>query len=483
MPYSKVRIALIIIFIVLGFNNTQAQVAIGTTNTPANQSAMLDVQSTSKGLLFPRMTSAQRRAIVNPAAGLVVYDTEKQALYLFNGLWKAIAVTESSILPNASITGIEAPDGVSGDIFGYNVKISGNYAIAGASQDDIGSNTDQGSAYVYKFENGAWTFMQKLVANDGAAGDNFGGGLAIDSNNIIVGANNDDVGENLNQGSAYVFKMEGGVWVQKQKLTGSNASSGDIFGGYAAIKKGVAVIAASLDDIGIATDAGSAYIFKLNDSTGIWNETQKVYPNDGTSGDNFANSIFISGDKIIISAIYDDVNGSSRKGSAYIFTNQNNTWVQTAKIIANDGASLDYFGTNVAIQGVFALVGAFGADGSYGNQGACYLYKLETGVWVQKQKVFAADASANGFFGNSVGISNNYVIIGGHGGSGLRGAAYLFELNPASSTMTQLQKITAADQADNDYFGYFSDISNYNIIMGAYGKNGQRGKVYFKSID
>ena len=146
------------------------------------------------------MTSAQTRAITNRAAGLVVYDTKKQALYLFKGLWKAIAVTEGSFPSAASITGLEAFDGISGGLFDYNVKISGNYAIAGASQDDIGSNVDQGSAYVYKFESGSWTFMQKLVANDGAAGDNFGGGLAIDSNYIIVGANNDDIGENVNQG-------------------------------------------------------------------------------------------------------------------------------------------------------------------------------------------------------------------------------------------------------------------------------------------
>ncbi|MEO7311352.1 MAG: FG-GAP repeat protein [Chitinophagaceae bacterium] len=478
------KTAKFILIFLLGFhsNGLMSQVSVSKTNTPPDPSAILDVQSTEKGLLFPRMTSIQRRAVVNPAAGLVVFDTDKQALYLYNGVtWKRLTVSDLSSTTTA--TGNDASDGASGDKFGNNVKISGKYAVAAAFLDDINGNTDQGSAYVFKYENGAWTQMQKLVADDGAAGDNFGGGVAIDSNYIIVGSIYDDIGENSNQGSAYVFKLENGVWVQKQKITGSNAVSGDSFGWNISIKKGLAVITAALDDIGTATDAGSAFIFALNDTTGMWVETQKIFANDGTSGDNFGNTACISGDKMIITAIYDDVNSIARRGSAYIFTNQSGNWVQTAKLIASDGAYEDYFGTNAAIQGDFALVGAYAADATYGNQGACYLFKLESGVWVQKQKLFAGDPVGSGFFGNSVSMKDNYALVGGHGGPSLQGSAYVFQLNPVTSNLSQIQKITAADAASNDYFGFASDISNGNIIIGAWGKNSQRGKVYFKTVD
>lgn len=459
-----------------------AQVSVGTPNTPPDPSAMLDIQSTAKGFLFPRMTSAQRRSISNPAAGLVVFDTERQTLYLYNGTtWKALSVTDIS--NTTTVSGTEVPDGATGDALGSNVKLSGNYAVLSAYTDDIGANTDQGSAYVYKFENGAWTFMQKLIANDGAAGDNFGGGVAIDSNYIMIGAFNDDIGENIDQGSVYVFKLESGVWNQKQKLTGSNGGPGDIFGINIAMNNGNAVVGASRDDIGIATDAGSAYIFKLNDTTSTWTELQKVYPADGTAGDNFGNWVAISGGKIVITAINDDANGTYRKGSTYIYSQQTGNWVQTAKLVANDGAYNDNFGTHASIQGDFVLVGAYNADGTYTNQGACYLFKFESNVWVQKQKIIALDPSTNGFFGQTASLKDNYAIIGAHGVNGLAGAAYVFQLNPANSTMTQLQKITATDAVSNDYFGYSTDIGNYNIIIGAYGKNGQRGKVYFKTID
>ena len=481
MPSLKIVIAAFILFSTFGFY-ASGQVSVGSANTPPDPSAMLDIKSTDRGVLFPRMSSLQRRNIANPAAGLVVYDSDRQALYLYTGqMWKAVAVTDISTISTAA--GFEAGDGVAGDAFAINVRIFGNYAVAGAYNDDIGSNADQGSATVYKFENGGWLPMQKLVASDGAASDFFGGSMAMDSGLIIIGAYGDDVGENINQGSAYVFKLESGVWVQKQKLTSPGASNGDAFGSSLSISNGSVVITAYQDDIGAATDAGSAYVFKLNDSTGVWTETQKFYPNDGTSGDAFGNTVCMKGDKMIVTAFYDDVSSVYHRGSAYIYTFQSGSWVQTAKLVAADGQNNDVFGTNAAILGDFALVGAYNADGTYANQGACYLFKLEGGIWVQKQKIFAVDATTNGFFGQSVAMRDNYAIVGAHGVNGLMGAAYILQLNPATSNLTQLQKITPLDGASNDYFGFSSDIHNGNVVIGAYGKNSLKGKVYFKSID
>ncbi len=62
------------------------QVGIGT-NTP-NASSMLEVKSTDKGILFPRMSSTQRNAITAPAVGLYVFDTNTNSLWYYNGsLW------------------------------------------------------------------------------------------------------------------------------------------------------------------------------------------------------------------------------------------------------------------------------------------------------------------------------------------------------------------------------------------------------------
>ncbi|MEO1435828.1 MAG: hypothetical protein AAFV80_09855 [Bacteroidota bacterium] len=77
---KKTRISLLLLFLCLSCSLTWAQVAINGDNSNPDASAMLDVQSTDKGLLIPRMTTAQRDAISNPAVGLMVFTTDDGCL-------------------------------------------------------------------------------------------------------------------------------------------------------------------------------------------------------------------------------------------------------------------------------------------------------------------------------------------------------------------------------------------------------------------
>lgn len=70
------------------------QVAINTDQSPPESSAMLDVKSSGKGFLPPRMTTGQMNAISGPSNGLIVYNTTTQALYWYSGTaWKQIGET------------------------------------------------------------------------------------------------------------------------------------------------------------------------------------------------------------------------------------------------------------------------------------------------------------------------------------------------------------------------------------------------------
>jgi hypothetical protein len=106
---KKYQNNLTILFIIfLGFN-VFAQVGIGTT-TPAN-SSMLDIQSTTKGVLIPRMTTAQRTVIASPANGLLIFDTDTKSFWFYNGTatapaWKEL-VSGSSIVDANGDTKVE----------------------------------------------------------------------------------------------------------------------------------------------------------------------------------------------------------------------------------------------------------------------------------------------------------------------------------------------------------------------------------------
>ena len=78
-------LAIILIFSLLLTNILTAQVSISMDNSTPDASAMLDVQSTTKGMLIPRLTTAQRSGIASPATGLMVFDSDTASFWFYNG--------------------------------------------------------------------------------------------------------------------------------------------------------------------------------------------------------------------------------------------------------------------------------------------------------------------------------------------------------------------------------------------------------------
>ncbi|MFB3390022.1 hypothetical protein [Flavobacterium sp. LAR06] len=95
-------------FIALSFNTAYSQVGIGTTTPHA--SAILDISSTNKGLLIPRLTTAQRNAIASPAAGLLVYNTTTHCEEFYAGagwisMCERIEITVQPVAPSVQCAG------------------------------------------------------------------------------------------------------------------------------------------------------------------------------------------------------------------------------------------------------------------------------------------------------------------------------------------------------------------------------------------
>jgi FG-GAP repeat len=141
--------------------------------------------------------------------------------------------------------------------FGHSIAISGDTVVVGTPVDAIGSK-DQGSAYVFVRDSGPWRQQQKLTAGDFAAdGDLFGQSVAISGDTIVVGAPRDDIGSNKDQGSAYVFARNGESWNQLRNLAADDGALGDKFGVSVAISGNTVVVGAHYND----KRQGSAYAF------------------------------------------------------------------------------------------------------------------------------------------------------------------------------------------------------------------------------
>ena len=138
---------------------------------------------------------------------------------------------------------------------GFSVSASGNFALIGAPLDDD-NGADSGSAYVYQNVLGAWIPVTKLNAPDGAVDDNFGFSVSISGNIALIGSPNDD-DTGADSGSVYVYENIAGTWTFVTKLTAPDGAAGDSFGYNVAISGDIAVIGSPYDDDN-GLDSGSA---------------------------------------------------------------------------------------------------------------------------------------------------------------------------------------------------------------------------------
>ena len=397
-----------------------------------------------------------------------------------------------------------ASDREENDYFGSAVAISGNYAVVGAhlkNETTLGLifGADAGAAYVFeKNTSGTWIEVQKLTASDYAVNDQFGSSVAISGDYILVGAKFQDEDENglnvmSNSGAVYVFERNAsGVWVEVQKLVASDRAPEDLFSWSLDISGDRAIVGAYYEDEDENNSnsmmwAGSAYIFERN-SSGVWNEVQKIVASDRDVMDQFGWSVAISNDYAAVGANWEDhdengLNIVGSAGSVYIFErNGSGAWNQVQKVVAPVRFTQDEFGCSVSLSGNLLAVGApfENEDESEANflsdAGAAYILERNgVGTWNHIQKIVPSDRETDDIFGFVLDISGNKLLVGApyedHDGLGTNymtqaGAAYLFE-DPGTGVWSQLTKAIAVDRTQDDQFGRSLSISDSNLIVGA----------------
>ncbi|MCK4979415.1 MAG: hypothetical protein KAS62_03415, partial [Candidatus Delongbacteria bacterium] len=214
--------------------------------------------------------------------------------------------------------------------------------------------------------------------------------------------------------------------------------------------------------------AGKVYVF-FNDE-GTWIETEILTASDGEDYDFFGIAMSLVDDYAIIGAYGDDDNGNE-SGSAYIFNNIEGIWTETAKLLASDGNEYDFFGESVGIYNDYVIIGADeSANNSGVNSGTAYIFYNNSGNWEQTQKIESLDAVVGDHFGSSVSISGEYAAIGADYKSDngtWSGAAYVFRNN--SGTWEQNIKLTASDAGSQKHFGNSINITDDTLIVGSDG--------------
>ncbi|MFZ0545284.1 MAG: FG-GAP repeat protein [Candidatus Promineifilaceae bacterium] len=272
---------------------------------------------------------------------------------------------------------LTAPVRENRDLFGSSVALDGDTVLVGAPGKDIGGNDDQGAAYVFIREtNSNWEQQARLLAVDGAEDDWFGNSVALDGDTALVGAYTADVEGYDNQGAAYVFTNEEGVWDHQAKLTATDGAVSDWFGISVALEGDTALVGASLADVGGNFNQGAVYAFTRAGS--IWSQQAKLVATDGAADDRFGHALALDENVALVGANLTDVGGSFDRGAAYVFVESGSEWRQQTKLTAADGTGGDEFGHALAVQDNTALIGAPSADfNGNDNQGKAYFFERQ----------------------------------------------------------------------------------------------------------
>jgi hypothetical protein len=224
-----------------------------------------------------------------------------------------------------------------------------------------------------------------------------------------------------------VFVREGDTWIERQRLTASDAAATDHFGGGKLSANG---------EVAFIGGGGGTYVFVREGDT--WIERQKLTGLGGVA-------LSANGEVALVGALGEDCTAEDREcGAAYVFVREGDTWIERQRLTASDAAAFDHFGAPSALSanGEVALIGAFDDDCIVGeevfNCGAAYVFVREGDTWIERQKLTGRRKHPlTLFFGGSVALSAS----GKRALIGANGKAFVFVRE--ESTWVKRQRLSA----------------------------------------
>jgi hypothetical protein len=386
---------------------------------------------------------------VSATGSLPTYQWRKNGANLSNGPTGSGSTISGATTATLAISGVTVADAVdAGSGFDCIISVGCDGSTTNSTRVALAVNTAPDLFSIAQ--------RSYLKADNTGALDQFGINVAMSGDTLVVAAQGEDSsatgvngdGSNNNatdSGAVYVFVRSGANWTQQAYLKASNTGANDVFGRSIAISGDTIVVGANNEDsnaTGVNGDqsnnsalaSGAAYVFVRNGTT--WSQQAYLKASNTGANDFFGSRVAISGDTIVVAADSEasnatGVNGNQsdnsaiRSGAVYVFVRTGTTWSQQAYLKASNTGADDFFGSSLAISGDTVVVGAYGEDS------------------------------------NAVGIngdqSNNSALVSG--------AAYVFVRS--GTTWTQEAYLKASNAEAGDAFGASVAISGDTIVIGA----------------
>lgn len=205
----------------------------------------------------------------------------------------------------------------------------------------------------------------------------------------------------------------------------------------------------------------------------VIHESRKLTASDAAEWDKFGWSVSVSRDTAVVGAGLDD----GAAGSAYVFQRDRGGpehWGQVAKLTAFDAAAKDYFGKSVSLSDDMLIIGADGDDDAGTDAGSVHVFYRNlrgSDRWGLVGKFIASDGAANDRLGGSVSVSGDIAVVGAplDDDAGINsGSAYVLQRNRGGpDNWALVAKLTGADTSVDDNFGESVSVSGDVVVVGA----------------
>ena len=348
-------------------------------------------------------------------------------------------------------------DGVADDKFGRTVAIDGNLAIVG-SPFHTAVGTDAGAAYIYRYNGTSWLFEAKIIGPDTAAYDNFGISVAISGDTALIGARHrryviPEVTNIVGAGAAYVYKRNlNGTWSHQATLISDEPHLNARVGSAVTIEGDIAAVAGDNEFHPTAgPHCGAVHVFKRTGT--VWTREGRLNNADPSSGDQFGNAIDISGERIVVSAPFDN-QPTPVHGTISVFKRNSATatWSLEDRFWPNDPDYVGQIGYSIAIDGDAVIAGA---PFDLGFAGRAHLFQRSGSEWIAAGFLVPSDSGGDDWFGHSMAMSAGRAVVGAIDDDdmgGNAGAVYSFNVSctpPPPTCPADIVPAPAGDQVVN----------------------------------